>query len=92
MELCPSPEEMGEPCQQPYLSRTPKKPLLSTLFWPQQKISDPSVEGCFHGGTKAVCPDTEVPRQHTRSANTVLGCGLSTTHGIGCTHWGGLSW
>lgn len=56
------------------------------LLWPQQKTSDPRVEGYFHDRTKAFCPGTEEPRKRTRHANPCGGCGFSSTQGTGCAH------
>lgn len=70
----------GWACQQPSLSRMPKKPLLPTLFWPGQETLDLSLEMYFHGRTKAVCPDTGEPAP-------CLGAGpwgVSDPRGPGC--------
>lgn len=38
MEQFPSQKEMGELCQQPFLSRTPKEPLLLSLYFGLDRI------------------------------------------------------
>ena len=78
---------------QPCLSRTPKKLLLPTLFWPRQESPDPSLEIYFHGRTKAVCPDMEGPGEHPGSAAWLGGGALESppySRGGGYAHWCGL--
>lgn len=69
MERRPSQREMGEPCQQPSLPRTPKKPLLPALLSPPQETCDLSLEAYFHHRTKqSVLTQGSLEIAHARPA------------------------
>lgn len=93
MERPPSQREMGEPCQQPSLPRTPKKPLLPTLLSPPQETCDLSLEAYFHHRTKqSILTQGSLEIAHARPAPAGTGApvNLHRTWWV-CTPQGGLT-
>lgn len=76
MEQRTSQREMGEPCQQPSLPRTPKKPLLPTLLSPPQEMWS-QFRGLFPPQNYAVQPDPGEPGDHTCQASPCWDTGSS---------------